>query len=77
MDAGRVAAAAKLAGDLPSAQRLGYLLDMVGAGEVGTVLAEWVAQQRPRFVSLRPDWPGVGAPKDGRWRVLVNEEVDY
>lgn len=76
MDAGRIADAARLAGDLPNAQRLGYLLDMVGAGEVGTVLAEWVAQQHLRFIALRPDRPSVGAAKDGRWRVVVNEEVE-
>ena len=76
MDAVRTAEAARLEGDLPNAQRLGHLLDAVGAGEVGTVLAEWVAQQHPRFVALRPDRPSVGAAKDGRWRVLVNEEVE-
>ena len=72
----RIAEAARLEGDLPIAQRLGHLLDAVSAGEVGTVLAEWVAEQHPRFVALRPDRPGVGAAKDGRWRVLVNDEVE-
>ena len=76
MDAGRTAAAARLEGDLPNAQRLGYLLDAIGAGKVGTVLAAWVAQEHPRFVALRPDRPSTAAAKDGRWRVLVNEEVE-
>jgi hypothetical protein len=76
MDAVRTAEAARLEGDLPNAQRLGHLLDAVGAGDVGTVLAQWVAEQHPRFVALRPDRPGVGAAKDGRWRVLVNDEVE-
>ena len=76
MDAGRTAEAARLEGDLPNAQRLGFLLDAVGARDVGTVLAEWVAQQHPRYVALRPDRPGIAAAKDARWRILVNEEVE-
>lgn len=76
MDAARLAEAARLDGYLPNAQRLGFLLDVAGAGDVGTLLADWVAQQHPRFVALRPDRPVVAAAKDGRWRVVVNDEVE-
>ena len=75
MDGERTAEVARLEGDLPSAQRLGYLLDAVGAGEVGTALAAWIAEQRPRFAALRPDRSSRRAAKDGRWRVLVNENI--
>lgn len=75
MDAGRTVEAAKLDGNLPTAQRLGYLLDLVGAGEVGTGLADWIAERRPRFLALRPDRPSDTAPKDSRWRLLVNDTI--
>ena len=76
MDASRLAGLAKLEGDLPSAQRLGHLLDAVGAGEVGRALAAWIAERRPRFVSLRPDRSSKRAAKDERWRVLGNEKIE-
>jgi predicted transcriptional regulator of viral defense system len=61
---------------LPTVQRLGYLLDRVGADAVAHPLAEMIAQRRPRVVPLRPDRPAEDAPRDARWRVLVNEEVE-
>ncbi len=76
MDVERTAEVAKLEGDLPSAQRLGYLLDEVGAREVGAALANWVAARRPRFVSLRPDRSSRRAAKNDRWRVVVNEKIE-
>jgi len=72
----RTTGLAKLEGDLPSAQRLGHLLDALGASEVGTSLAAWIAQRRPRFVSLRPDRFSKHAAQDERWRVLVNEKIE-
>jgi predicted transcriptional regulator of viral defense system len=76
MDAERTVAAAKIDGSLHNAQRLGYLLDLVGAGDVGGGLADWIAERRPRYLALRPDRPSGVAAKDRRWRVLVNERVE-
>jgi len=76
LDARRLSEIAKAEGDLPSAQRLGYLLEHVGAVEVAAPLAEWTAAQRPRFVALRPGRPSRHAPKDTHWRVVVNERVE-
>ncbi|MBM3316896.1 MAG: type IV toxin-antitoxin system AbiEi family antitoxin [Candidatus Eisenbacteria bacterium] len=76
MDASRLAGLARLEGDLPSAQRLGHLLDAVAASKVGTSLATWIAERRPRFVSLRSDRSSKHATKDERWRVLVNEKIE-
>lgn len=76
MNAQRLADIAKVEGDVYTAQRLGYLLEQVGAGEVGAALAAWIAEQRPRFVPLRSDRPARRAAKDARWRVLVNEKVE-
>jgi hypothetical protein len=63
-------------GDVAAAQRLGYLLDLVGAGDATSKLADWIDAADPRPVLLRPDRPADGAPKDARWRVVVNEEVE-
>jgi predicted transcriptional regulator of viral defense system len=76
MDAQRLADNAKAEGDVSTAQRLGYLLEQVGADEVGAALAVWIAEKRPRFVPLRSDRPARRAAKDVRWRVLVNEKVE-
>ncbi len=57
-------------------QRLGYLLDRVGAGSVADGLAAVVAGRSPQAVPLRPDRPRKGCPVDGRWRVAVNNEVE-
>ncbi len=76
MDALRLADLARLEGELSNAQRLGHILDQVGAGEVAAALAAWIAEQRPRFVPLRSDRSARRAARDGRWRVLVNEKVE-
>jgi predicted transcriptional regulator of viral defense system len=76
MDPQRLVEAATAEGKVAVAQRLGHLLDEVGAGESGGALAEWVARQRPRFVPLRSDRPVRKAAKDARWHVLVNESVE-
>jgi predicted transcriptional regulator of viral defense system len=76
LDPRRLVEVAKAEGQLSSSQRLGYLLEQVGAGEVATELAEWVTAERPRFVALLPGYPSQRAPKDARWRVLVNDKIE-
>ena len=76
LDPRRLAEVTETQGELVTAQRLGYLLEQVGAGEVAAGLVEWVAAERPRFVALRPGHPSRSASKDARWRVLVNERLE-
>lgn len=76
IDGERLAQVARTESKLPTAQRLGHLLDHVGAGETASPLAAWIDERRPRFVPLRPDHSVKRAAKDGRWRVLVNEEIE-
>ena len=76
LDAHRLLEAAKAEGDLATAQRLGYLLELVGAGAVAAGLAEWIAAERARLVALRADRSSRRARKDLRWRVVVNEQVE-
>lgn len=76
MNGPRLAELAKREGDIPNAQRLGYLLDLAGAGEAAAPLAAWIAERRPRSVPLRSDRSARRAARDARWRVLVNEKIE-
>lgn len=76
LDAERLALVARIENELPTAQRLGYLLELVGARESASSLAAWIEACRPRFVPLRPDRSVRRAAEDSRWRVLVNEKVE-
>jgi hypothetical protein len=76
LDAQRLVDAARAEGDLPTAQRLGYLLDLVGAGELAAGLADWIGAERARLVLLRADRSSRRGHKDPRWRVIVNEKVE-
>jgi predicted transcriptional regulator of viral defense system len=73
LDADRLAEAAVHVGHAATVQRLGHLLDRVGAGAAAAALATWAALKRPRFIPLRSDVPFAHAPKDLRWRVVVND----
>lgn len=63
-------------GEVAYAQRLGYLLDLVGGHEQARALAEWVAARAPRAAPLASGQPITGARRDARWRVAVNEDID-
>ena len=58
------------------AQRLGYLLDQVGGEATSRALAAWIAKAKPRVVPLRPTRVIRGLPKNEKWRVLVNADVE-
>lgn len=76
MDPRRLVTAAEVDGELTRVQRLGHLLDRVGARSLADRLARWVARRRPRPVLLRPGRPASGATVDSRWQVVVNERVE-
>jgi metal-dependent amidase/aminoacylase/carboxypeptidase family protein len=48
----------------------------VGGAEKTGPLADWIESERPRIVALRADRDAADAPKDRRWRILVNEEIE-
>lgn len=57
-------------------QRLGYLMDQVGAEKLTSSLAGCLAKQRWDYVSLRPGWKSESPKRDSKWRVIVNETVE-
>ncbi|MBI3184679.1 MAG: type IV toxin-antitoxin system AbiEi family antitoxin [Myxococcales bacterium] len=61
---------------LPIAQRLGYLLEKVGAGDRTEPLAKLAAKRASHVTPLIPGRTMRGAPRDRRWRVAVNAKVE-
>ena len=58
-------------------QRLGYLLDFVGAEESSKSLAAYISDRDPRVTPLSPSHDGMkGMPRDERWRLAVNYDVE-
>jgi predicted transcriptional regulator of viral defense system len=76
LDGRRLAAAAAEAGDVRVVQRLGYLLDQVGARRITAPLAGQVKKLQPKPVLLRPGRSADGCKTDPRWRVIVNEIIE-
>ncbi len=58
------------------AQRLGYLLDLVGMPEKTEALAGYIATKRLVVTPLVPSQPVDVAEKNQRWQLLVNAEVE-
>jgi predicted transcriptional regulator of viral defense system len=61
---------------VPWAQRLGYLLERVGAAEKAEPLSRYVAEEVNETTALVPSAPAEGAPAHPRWRLLVNVQVE-
>ena len=66
------------AGKVPLAwaQRLGYLLEYVKAGEAIRPLAEWIRERANRVVPLDAALPRTGARRSKQWRVAINAEIE-
>ncbi len=58
------------------AQRLGYLLEHVGAGDRAVPLKEHVRQRARNYTKLLPGADAAGAPRSKDWRLFVNASVE-
>ncbi len=58
------------------AQRLGYLLEIVGSEEIWLPLAEYVKAKNPVRSPLLPSAPIKGAIFNKRWQIYVNTKVE-
>lgn len=76
MNAKRLVEIAQAERELANAQRLGHVLERVGAAELAAALSQWILEQRPRYAPLRVDRSVRRATKDARFRILVNEHVE-
>ncbi len=61
---------------VPWAQRLGYLLDMVGARTLTEPLAEHVANVARDYVLLDPKQGEKGHTRSSRWKLVINIKVE-
>jgi len=75
IDPEKLAATARTA-PITWAQRLGYLLDQVGAGEKATGLRNYVAAAARQAIPLLHGASRAGARRDADWKVIVNAEVE-
>jgi predicted transcriptional regulator of viral defense system len=61
---------------VPWAQRLGHLLEQVGASDKAESLARYFAGVVNETTALAPSAPTDEAPHDAQWRLLVNVSVE-
>ena len=58
------------------AQRLGYLLEHLGAGEKAVLLKEDVRRRARNFTKLLPGASAEDAPRSKEWRLFVNASIE-
>lgn len=75
IDPEALAEAAASIAKMPWVQRLGFLLDKIGAESKTGPLAEFVAANVVHAAPLDPREPWTGTPRDPRWKIALNAEV--
>jgi predicted transcriptional regulator of viral defense system len=75
IDQHRLLAAAHTA-PLPWAQRLGYLLELVGAAEKAAALKAYVQEKARDATPLLPAAPYEHAKRSANWKVFINADVE-
>jgi len=58
------------------AQRLGYLLDRVGAGERVVMLKTYVKEKARDSVQLLPSAPRANTLRDPNWKLFINADLE-
>lgn len=76
LDAAKLLTTAQSGVELASVQRVGHLLESLGFVALVSPLWEWLLQQKPYPVLLKPGRKGSNGHKDVRWSVVVNEQVE-
>lgn len=76
IDGRKLVEAARVDGEIAHAQRLGHILNLVGAGERAKHLERWINKVNPRNAPLKRGEPLKGCPVDRRFRVVVNFAVE-
>lgn len=75
IDAGRLLEMAELS-PIAWVQRLGYLIELVGAHAKAEGIAGYIQEKQPVRTPLAPALGIKGARMESRWRVFVNAEVE-
>lgn len=58
------------------AQRLGYLLEFVGAEAKTTALRNYVRQKARQTTALEPGAESTGSRRDSTWKLFINAEIE-
>lgn len=64
------------AAPLPWAQRLGYLLERIGAPDKSAPLKHFVREHAQKSVALLPRAHGKESPRNADWKLIVNAAVE-
>lgn len=75
IDPDKLAAAAAIA-PIPWAQRLGYLLEHIAAGQIASALKVYVREHAKLAAVLLPSAPRVESRRDDDWNLYVNADVE-
>lgn len=76
LDAKRLMKAVRLLHDVPSTQRLGFLLDGLRARRLSAPIHAWINQRRLGSIPLRPGEAVTDAEENRRWHVLVSDPIE-
>jgi len=76
LDAKKLLAIAEKTEELPVIQRLGYLLERTGHGELAGELAEVVRAGKPKMIPLEPRSSEEVSARDAKWHLLVNTTIE-
>lgn len=57
-------------------QRLGWLLERADRPDLTSGMATWISRRNPRETPLDPSSPRTGRPRDPRWKVIANADVE-
>jgi len=76
LEAKRLVAALAAVHDIPNAQRLGYVLDVLRQCDLSGAVHRWVQPRIERFQPLRSGRPMNDARENRRWQLLINDPVE-
>lgn len=75
MDADRLLDVARLC-PVSWSQRLGFLLELVGQGDLAQAIAPFVCERARSYTPLRRAGSTIGAEREPRWKLVVNVELE-
>ena len=76
LNPGRLLAAVQIIADVPTAQRLGFVLDLTSGTRLTKTLKKWIDTRSPKLIPLRSSHRTREGVVDRRWNVLVDQPLE-